>query len=1095
MALGIIPRDFPRIGAARIKSNEIAGISETSEGNEEICSCPKRCPPPGKPSQLPFTPIPENIPKFEAWCKETYAASTFNQCPHQNLPEMGGPPLKIHVDPDAKPVACLKPGFIPLNLYDHVIADIKKDITLGVCQWPPYNEPVTWCHRMVINTKSDGSPRRTIDMSPLNRVCKREPHGGKSPFQMARAIPRDTWKTVQDAWNGYHSVPIRAEDRHLTTFMTPIGRVQYARAPQGALCSGDAYNQRFATILADFTDKERCVDDTVFWDDDKDLERHWWRNIEFLELCGRNGVILNPLKFQCCLKAIAFAGFKVTASTVEPLPKFLDSIRNFPRPTKLIDIRGWFGLINQAAHYAQLRDIVEPMRHFQRKNARFEWNAELEKSFQLSKEKIIEAIKEGVEIFDKGRLTCLPTDWSKLGIGYYLMQKHCECSSDVPGECCDSGWRITLAGSRPLKSAETRYAPVEGEALAVVWSLDQTRYFTQGCDNLIVLTDHKPLCKLFGDRSLDQIQNPRLMRLKEKTMRWCFDIKHRPGKDHHFADATSRNPMQDCDIEEEEIDEDSVGQISFLTASCIEDDDEDDEETTYVNSVVRRNVDKMKIRAVTWERIKSETRQDADMRELTDIVLKGFPEKRQDMPPRLRDYWEYRDSIYSVDDVLMVKYRLLIPQILRQEILESLHAAHQCVVSMTSRAQTNFIWPGISLDIQETRDLCSTCNNNAPSNPRHEPEEPRIPSMPFESVCMDFFKLEGWQYLVMVDRLSGWSEVRRAKVGTDTAGSKGVITAMREVFGTFGVPREISTDGEGPFTADETRDFYDRWGIKFTLSSAHHPISNGRAELGVKSMKRLLHDNLGPGGSLDTDKFLRAILIHRNTPDQLSKRSPSEVLFGHTLRDALPMFEGTQSVFENDKVLPLWREAWSLKERALRKRAARTVESLSKHSRDLPPLRHGDQVFVQNQTGNHPTKWDRTGVIMECRPHNQYTVKVDVTGRLTLRNRQFLRKYNPSQRNVLLGVPSQSVPSSDRLPVEEVVEEPTEEKGPQDSSLPIATEDIALPSYASENSSDASAGEDPQPNSAEPSVRRSNRSIRPTLVYDPTSGKYVPRTT
>ncbi len=908
--------------------------------------------------------------------------------------------MKIHVDPDATPVACLKPGFIPLHLYDAVIADLEKDLALGVLERPPINEPLTWCHRMVIQTKQDGTPRRTIDMSPLNRVCKREPHGSKSPFQMARAIPRYTWKSVHDAWNGFHSILIQLRDRHLTTFMTPIGRLRYARAPQGALCSGDAYNQRFDTVLADFTDKERCVDDTVYWDNEEDMERHWWRTIEFLDTCGMNGVILNFAKFQCCLKAVDFAGFKVTSSTVEPLPKFLDSIRNFPRPNNLVDIRAWFGLINQAAHYAQLRDIVEPMRRFRKKNARFEWTPELEESFRRSKDQIVEAIKQGVEIFDKGRPTCLATDWSKRGIGYYLRQKHCECTT-IP-ECCINGWHITLAGSRPLRGAEERYAPVEGEALAVVWSLNQTRYFTQGCANLLVLTDHKPLCKLLGDRSLDKIHNPRLLRLKEKTMRWWFEIKHCPGKQHHFADAASRNPLEDDENDDEGEDEEVLHYLSYLTVD--DSDIEEDEETTFVNSVVRRYVNDMKIKVVTWERIKAVTNEDGDMAELADIVSKGFPEKRQDLPPRLKEYWEYRDSIYIVDNVIMVKYRVLVPPSLRQETLEGLHAAHQCVVSMTARAQTSFIWPGISLDIQETRDSCRTCNNNAPSNPRHLPEEPRIPSMPFEAVCMDFFALEGWQYLVMVDRFSGWCEVRRAKVGTATAGSRGLNTAMRELFGTFGVPRDISSDEGKEFVSGETKDFFNRWGINYQLSSAYHPISNGRAELGVKSMKRLLHDNVGPDGSLDTDKFLRAILAHRNTPDQLSKKSPAQVIFGHQLLDALPAFEGTDSVFDNEKILPLWREGWALKERALRERAARTVETLRENSRDLPPLRHGDKVFVQNQTGAHPKKWDRTGVVTECRPHHQYAVKIDATGRVTLRNRQYLRKFIPTRKEVLLGV-------------------------------------------------------------------------------------------
>ena len=107
----------------------------------------------------------------------------------------------------------------------------------------------------------------------------------------------------------------------MTTFMTPMGMLRYARAPQGALCSGDAYNQRFDSILANFVRKERCVDDTVFWDDHHDLAGHWWRNLEFLELCGKNGVILNADKFQCSRQEVEFAGFKVGSSSVEPLPK------------------------------------------------------------------------------------------------------------------------------------------------------------------------------------------------------------------------------------------------------------------------------------------------------------------------------------------------------------------------------------------------------------------------------------------------------------------------------------------------------------------------------------------------------------------------------------------------------------------------------------------------------------------------------------------------------------------------------------------------------------------------------------------------------
>lgn len=90
---------------------------------------------------------------------------------------------------------------------------------------------------------------------------------------------------------------------------------------------------------------------------------------------------------------------------------------------------------------------------------------------------------------------------------------------------------------RFLTPAEQRYAAIEGEALAVAWGLEHSRYFTQGCDNLIVITDHKPLVKILGDRTLDEITNLRLFRLKQRTVPWRFEIQHLPGKCNHAADA------------------------------------------------------------------------------------------------------------------------------------------------------------------------------------------------------------------------------------------------------------------------------------------------------------------------------------------------------------------------------------------------------------------------------------------------------------------------------------------------------------------------------------------------------------------------------
>lgn len=85
-------------------------------------------------------------------------------------------------------------------------------------------------------------------------------------------------------------------------------------------------------------------------------------------------------------------------------------------------------------------------------------------------------------MFDIQRRPCLRPNWSRRGIGYFLLQQHCSCPSGILNSC-PGGWGITLAVSRFLASAEQHYAAIEGEALAVAWGLEQTRYFTQGCDN------------------------------------------------------------------------------------------------------------------------------------------------------------------------------------------------------------------------------------------------------------------------------------------------------------------------------------------------------------------------------------------------------------------------------------------------------------------------------------------------------------------------------------------------------------------------------------------------------------------------------------
>ena len=120
---------------------------------------------------------------------------------------------------------------------------------MGVIERVSPNTPVTWCHRMNIVAKKDGSARRTIDLRPVNAATKKQTHIMESPFALAARVPPNSWRSTSDAWNGYHSVPLHPESCHLTTFLTPFGRLWYCVAPQGELVSGDTYTERYDLIL------------------------------------------------------------------------------------------------------------------------------------------------------------------------------------------------------------------------------------------------------------------------------------------------------------------------------------------------------------------------------------------------------------------------------------------------------------------------------------------------------------------------------------------------------------------------------------------------------------------------------------------------------------------------------------------------------------------------------------------------------------------------------------------------------------------------------------------------------------------------------
>ena len=106
--------------------------------------------------------------------------------------------------------------------------------------------------------------------------------------------------------------------------------------------------------------------------------------------------------------------------------------------------------------------------------------------------------------FDPKLETRLETDASrKKGFGYALLQKQ------------NSDWKMVAAGSRYLKDVETRYAMVELEALAIHYGVKQCHLYLSGLKHFDVITDHQPLKTIFNKKDLHEIDNQKLMKIKQ----------------------------------------------------------------------------------------------------------------------------------------------------------------------------------------------------------------------------------------------------------------------------------------------------------------------------------------------------------------------------------------------------------------------------------------------------------------------------------------------------------------------------------------------------------------------------------------------------
>ena len=109
----------------------------------------------------------------------------------------------------------------------------------------------------------------------------------------------------------------------------------------------------------------------------------------------------------------------------------------------------------------------------------------------------------------------------------------------------DITWNLIQAGSHFLTEAESRYAVIELEMLAVCWAIQKYKLFLTGLQHFSVITDHNPLVSIINNYRLDEIEKPRLQRLKTRLISYNFTTKWLKGSKNEAPDALSCNPVSD----------------------------------------------------------------------------------------------------------------------------------------------------------------------------------------------------------------------------------------------------------------------------------------------------------------------------------------------------------------------------------------------------------------------------------------------------------------------------------------------------------------------------------------------------------------------
>ena len=722
----------------------------------------------------------------------------------------------------------------PFATKGKIEAELERMVKLDIIE--PVDEPTEWVNSYVVVEKGDKT-RICLDPNALNKFILREHVHLPTVDDIYSEIRDGQLYSKLDLKDGYWQIPLSDASSAFTTFHTHIGRFMFKRLPFGLKSANEVFHKRVSQVFAGLEGVKVMYDDVLIVGDSE--KQHNDRLVKALTRARRYGVKLNKLKCRFMLPAVVYMGHIISAKGIKVDPDKVVDILNMPAPDDKKGVQRLLGTLNFFSRYIpNMSTITHPIRELLGKYVPFHWTPTHSQAFTQIKQILANAPVLGYYNVEKDII--LEADASSLGLGACILQ---------------DGKPIAYA-SRSLTTAQTHYAQIEKELLAIVFGCERFRQYLYGKD-ILVHTDHKPLVNTI-DKPLHD--NPkRIQRLLLRLQGYNLTLKYIPGKDLHVPDMLSRA----CSVTREQSESEKL-----LT-----------DEADYQIHVVIQN---LKCSDNMRAKIKSETKIDPELVQVEKYITCEWPQYKHDCMDLAKLYWPHRAELCLYDGFILFHDRIVIPKALRADLLNRLHSGHQGRERCKRLARSAVFWPNINRDIDMIVDKCAECLQQR-NNPAREKLIPHtVPSRAWQKLGIDLFQFGGKRFQIVVDYFSKWIEVGQVP---RNAVSSDVLGHLNDIFTRFGYPECIFSDGDSVYTASNFNRFCVDNEIDHDFSSATYAQSNGQAERAIQHVKNILAKCVN-----DNTDYKKALLVYRNTPLGNSLDSPAMLFFNRKLRTSVPCF-------------------------------------------------------------------------------------------------------------------------------------------------------------------------------------------------------------